>query len=242
VYCLLLAVSPVVLQAGHDFIDEGGTRMSVTVEVKNYTKTIKGQTVLSNVTLQLESGVCYGLYGHNGCGKSMLMRAIAGLICPTEGCVTAFGKDLNNSNSFPDSLGLIIENVGFWPYFTGLENLKLLASIKGEIGEPEIRDAITRVGLDPDDRRVYHKYSLGMKQRLAIAQAIMEKPNLILLDEPTNALDEDGVSLIRKVVQEEAERGATILIASHNREDLTTLCSQFFKMNAGKLQIVEGVA
>lgn len=215
--------------------------MSVTVDLQNYTKIIKGNAVLSKINLQLESGTCYGVYGHNGCGKTMLMRAIAGLISPTEGTLTVFGKRLDSNHSFPDSLGLIIENVGFWPYFTGIENLKVLAAIQNKINEADIRKAIQRVGLNPDDKRTYHKYSLGMKQRLAIAQAIMEKPNLILLDEPTNALDEDGVSLIHQIIREETKRGATILIASHNKEDLTNLCSHFFKMNNGMIKEVEGV-
>ena len=133
-------------------------------------------------------------------------------------------------------MGLVIETVGFWPYNTGFENLETLASIKNKITKADIRLTLTRVGLDPDDRKKYGKYSLGMKQRLAIAQAIMEKPRLILLDEPTNAIDGEGVERIRNVIKEEKERGATVLIASHNKEDLTTLCSRFFKMSGGRLE------
>lgn len=210
------------------------------VEISNMSKIIKGKNILSHINLSLDSGEGYGLYGHNGSGKSMLLRAIAGLIHPTEGTVTVFGKKIGEDISFPESLGLIIESVGFWPYYTGFENLKTLASIKNTISDVDIKLAIERVGLDPDDKRTYSKYSLGMKQRLGIAQAIMEKPGLILLDEPTNALDEDGVELVRAVVREEIDRGATVLIASHNKEDLSLLCSKFFKMNDGVLKETEG--
>lgn len=210
------------------------------VEIYNLSKVIKGKTILSNINLSLEQGIGYGLYGHNGSGKSMLLRAIAGLIHPTQGTVTVFGKTLGKDISFPESLGLIIESVGFWPYYTGFENLKTLASIKNQISDQEIKQSITRVGLDPADKRAYDKYSLGMKQRLGVAQAIMEKPNLILLDEPTNALDENGVELIRTVVRDEIARGATVLIASHNKEDLSLLCSKFYKMNDGVLTETEG--
>ena len=165
----------------------------------------------------------------------MLFRAIAGLIRPTEGTVTVFGKKIGEEVSFPESMGLVIESVGFWPYYTGFENLKTLASIQHKISDDEVKQAIRRVGLDPDDKRTYRKYSLGMKQRLGIAQAVMEKPDLLLLDEPTNALDEDGIAQIRKLIQEEQERGATVLIASHNKEDLALLCGKFYQMNDGEL-------
>ena len=210
------------------------------VEIYNLSKVIKGKTILSNINLSLEQGIGYGLYGHNGSGKSMLLRAIAGLIHPTQGTVTVFGKTLGKDISFPERLGLIIESVGFWPYYTGFENLKTLASIKNQISDQEIKQSMTRVGLDPADKRAYDKYSLGMKQQLGVAQAIMEKPNLILLDEPTNALDENGVELIRTVVRDEIARGATVLIASHNKEDLSLLCSKFYKMNDGVLTETEG--
>lgn len=215
--------------------------MSV-VEIEHLTKKLKGKVILSDISLSLEEGAAYGFYGHNGSGKSMLFRAISGLIRPTEGTVTVFGRRIGENGSFPESIGLMIESVGFWPYYTGFENLKTLASIKHVISDAEIRRAIERVGLDPDDRRTYGKYSLGMKQRLGIAQAVMEKPNLLLLDEPTNALDENGVELARTIVQEEVQRGACVLIASHNREDLSLLCSRFFKMNDGRLtETTEGM-
>lgn len=208
------------------------------IEIKNYTKVLKGRRVLSNISLDLEEKGIYGFFGHNGSGKSMLFRAISGLIRPTDGEVSVFGKKVGAEISFPESMGLIIESVGFWPYYTGFQNLETLASIKKQIGPDTIRKTLSRVGLDPEDKRVYGKYSLGMKQRLGIAQAIMESPRLILLDEPTNAIDEDGVVLIRNLIKEENRRGATILIASHNMDDLTQLCGRFFKMNDGVIREV----
>lgn len=205
------------------------------VEIKNYTKELKGKTILSDINLKLEVGSANGFYGRNGSGKSMLFRAVAGLIHPTEGTVKVFGRKIGEDVSFPESMGLVIESVGFWPYYTGFENLKILASIKNTISDEEIRRAIERVGLEPDDKRTYAKYSLGMKQRLGIAQAVMEKPDLILLDEPTNALDENGVKQVRTIIDEETKRGACVLIASHNKEDLSLLCSRFFKMDNGSL-------
>ena len=209
------------------------------VEVRDYTKVLKKREILKHINLQLEEGGIYGLYGHNGSGKSMLMRAIAGLMLPTSGSVFVFGKEVGRDVTFPPDMGLIIENVGFWPYYTGFENLKMLASIRNEITENDIRETLTRVGLDPDDTRTYKKYSLGMKQRLAIAQAVMERPKLIILDEPTNALDKKGVQLVWNLIREERERGATILIASHNQEDLQQMCSDFFEMYEGRLEIGE---
>jgi ABC-2 type transport system ATP-binding protein len=203
--------------------------------VKEVSKTVKGRVVLDKVTLELEQGGVYGFYGVNGSGKTMLFRAIAGLIKIDEGEISVFGEQIGKDSSFPHSLGLIIESVGLWDEYTGLVNLKMLASIKNEIGEDDIRSAIKRVGLDPDDKRTYKKYSLGMKQRIAIAQAIMERPELIILDEPTNALDEDGKQLIHDIIIEEKKRGATVLIASHDHEELASLSDRQFKMYEGKL-------
>lgn len=210
--------------------------MRKTIDIEHLTKKIKDKTVLSDINVTMEQGSIHGLYGHNGSGKTMLLRAISGLIRPTGGSVSVFGQVIGKDTSFPDSMGLIIENVGFWPYYTGMENLRVLTAIKKQIGEKEIRGAILRVGLDPDDKRPYRKYSLGMKQRLGIAQAVMEQPELILLDEPTNALDDDGIKLVHTILREEKERGATILLASHNKDDLRLLCDRQFHMNGGRLQ------
>ncbi|WKV07517.1 ATP-binding cassette domain-containing protein [Thermoanaerobacterium sp. CMT5567-10] len=205
------------------------------IEIRHLTKTIGGRHILRDVNLEIESGKIYGFHGRNGSGKTMLFRAICGLIKPTEGEVIVFGKRIGKDVSFPESLGLIIENVGFWNQWTGFQNLKFLASIKNIIDDEEIKNAIKRVGLDPDDIRPYKKYSLGMKQRLGIAQVIMERPQLIVLDEPTNALDEDGVNIVRKILLEEKERGATVLIASHIKEDIDILCDYKYKVDDGKI-------
>ena len=208
-----------------------------TVILENVTKVLKGRTVLSDVSFSLEAGQAYGFYGPNGSGKSMLFRAVAGLIHPTSGKVTVFGREIGKDVSFPENMGLIIESVGFWPYYTGYENLKMLASIRNQISDEEIKEAIREVGLDPADKRTYGKYSLGMKQRLGIAQAIMEKPNLLLLDEPTNALDEGGVELFNRIIRGEIERKVTVLISSHNKEELESLCGCIFRMNNGKISV-----
>lgn len=206
------------------------------IVLQNATKILKGRVVLDHVSLELERGGIFGFSGPNGSGKTMLFRAVCGLIHLTSGEISVFGEKIDEDISFPRSLGVIIENVGFWGEYTGFRNLKMLASIRHQINDGGIKDAIRRVGLDPEEKRTYKKYSLGMKQRLAIAQAIMEKPELLVLDEPTNALDEDGVALIRKVLKEEQQRGATILIASHNREDIESLCNRHFTMAEGRLK------
>jgi ABC-2 type transport system ATP-binding protein len=212
------------------------------VEIKNLTKVIKGRIILDDINLEIENNKIYGFFGRNGSGKTMLFRAICGLIKPTSGEVRVFGKKIGYDVSFPESLGLIIENVGFWEQWTAFQNLKFLASIKNIISDEDIIASLKRVGLDPNDKRPYKKYSLGMKQRVGIAQAIMEKPKLLVLDEPTNSLDEEGVKLIRKILLEEKSRGATILIASHIKEDIDMLADERYKVDAGRVFKAEGVA
>lgn len=205
------------------------------IQFSHYTKILKGMEVLSDICLDLEEGGIYGFFGHNGSGKTMLLRAAAGLIVPTKGSVSVFGKTLDDTYVFPEDMGLIIENVGFWPEYTGMKNLQILASIRKKIGDEEIKTAISRAGLNPDDKRTYKKYSLGMKQRLGLAQAIMEKPRLLLLDEPTNGLDDEGIELFNQIIREEHERGATILIASHIKEELKMLCGKTYRIAEGRL-------
>ncbi|WP_129595702.1 ATP-binding cassette domain-containing protein [Anaerophilus nitritogenes] len=205
------------------------------ITITNLEKKIKGKEILKDINLSLEKGGIYGFFGRNGSGKTMLFRAISGLIKPSSGEIKIDNKVLHKDICFPESVGVILETPGFWDYYTGFENLKILASIKNKISDTDIKNSITRVGLDCSDKRIYKKYSLGMKQRLAIAQAIMEKPTLLVLDEPTNALDEEGVQLVRNILLEEKKRGATILLASHNKEDIDILCDFKFKIDDGKL-------
>lgn len=210
------------------------------IELNNVSKIIKKNKVLDNINLKIENNKIYGFLGSNGSGKTMLFRAICGLIRPTTGEIKINNKILHKDMGIPESLGVIIETVGFWDNLTGFENLKLLSKIKNKINDSEIKSAITRVGLNSEDIRTYKKYSLGMKQRLAVAQAIMEKPKLLVLDEPTNALDEDGVELIRNIILQEKERGATVLIASHNKDDINLLSDKKFRVKDGRLTAMEG--
>jgi ABC-2 type transport system ATP-binding protein len=205
------------------------------IKLDNIEKSIKGNQVLNQVSFEFESGKIYGIYGRNGSGKTMLMRMILGLIHSDYGSVTIDGKIIGKDIDFPESVGAMIENPGFFPYATGYENLKMLADIKGKIDENDIREAIQKVGLDDQEKRVVAKYSMGMKQRLAIAQAIMEKPDLLVLDEPTNALDQEGVDVFRKIIQSEAKRGTLIIISSHNKEDIDILSDIKIRMESGKI-------
>lgn len=206
------------------------------VEVKGLTKCFKDDSVLKNINVSMNSKTIYGIVGKNGSGKTMLFRCLAGLVRPTAGEIVYDGKILHRDISAPPNMGIVIENMGLYPEYTGFSNLKYLASIRKLISEQEILDAIARVGLDPYDKRTIKKYSLGMRQRIILAQAIMEKPNILLLDEPTNGLDEKGVELIRNILREEAERGALIMIASHNKEDILYLCDKVFYMSDGRLE------
>lgn len=201
----------------------------------NINKTIRGRVIISNVSLCLQSGNVYGFVGKNGSGKTMLFRALSGLMRIDSGSIVWEEKTLHKDFSVLPSLGIIIENAGLYPNFTGIQNLTYLANLTKRVGQEEIIHAITRVGLDPYDKRLYGKYSLGMKQRLAIAQAIMEKPDVIMLDEPTNALDETGVEEIRKIILEEKERGALILLASHNKADIQVLADEWYRVENGQV-------
>lgn len=201
----------------------------------NINKTIRGRVIISNVSLCLQSGNVYGFVGKNGSGKTMLFRALSGLMRIDSGSIVWEEKTLHKDFSVLPSLGIIIENAGLYPNFTGIQNLTYLANLTKRVGQEEIIHAITRVGLDPYDKRLYGKYSLGMKQRLAIAQAIMEKPDVIMLDEPTNALDETGVEEIRKIILEEKARGALILLASHNKADIQVLADEWYRVENGQV-------
>ena len=209
------------------------------LQVKNINKKIKNTPILTDINLNLEPGVVYGFVGRNGSGKTMLFRALSGLMKIDSGEIMYQNEVLHKDFPILPNLGITIENAGLYPEFTGFKNLQLLAKLKKKIGNEEIKEAIKRVGLDPNDKRTYKKYSLGMKQRIVLAQAIMERPDIIMLDEPTNSLDESGVSLIRQVITEEKQRGAMILLASHNKEDINLLADQVFYLDKGLL--VSGV-
>ena len=196
------------------------------VVLKNVCKDIKGARVLDNVNLELESGRVYGFKGKNGSGKTMLMRAISGL-----------GKDF----SFPPSIGILIENPSFVQEYTGLKNLEMLACIKNNTGIEDIRHVMEQVGLDPDDKRTYRKYSLGMKQKLGIAAAYMENPDIIILDEPINALDEAGAKQVHEILEEQKKRGALIIIACHDKEELEMLSDEIIEIYEGRIVAQEKV-
>lgn len=203
------------------------------VEIKNYCKSIKSRPILNNVSYNFEYGKIYGIYGHNGSGKTMLLRAIAGLLVPDSGSVVIDGKVLHKDMSFPPSIGFVIENMNLLPQYNAFDNLKILGKIKKTATDEDITTALERVGLKSDLK--VKKFSLGMKQRLNIAQAVFEKQKIILLDEPTNALDNDGVQLIYKLLKEEKERGALVVITTHHKEDLEEVCDVVLKMTEGEL-------
>ena len=208
------------------------------IKLTNVSKTIKGARVLDNINLELTSGKVYGLKGKNGSGKTMLMRAICGLI-RTEGTIEIDGKILGKDMSFPESIGVLIENPAFINNYTGFKNLKVLASIQNRIGDEDIKKALRQVQLDPDDKRTYRKYSLGMKQKLGIAAAFMENPDIIILDEPINALDEAAAKQIHEILDEQKKRGALIIIACHDKEELEMLSDEIVEIYEGKIVGIE---
>ena len=207
----------------------------MSVEIKELNKSIRGIDILKDITMSFPSGYVTGLSGVNGSGKTMLMRAVAGLIRPNSGTIDIDGKRLWRDISFPPSVGVLIENPAFLNDRTGLENLRILASIKDLLQEDDLRHVIKEVGLDPDDKRKFRKYSLGMKQRLGIAAAVMERPDLLLLDEPTNALDSDGVAMFKRIIARERERGATCVISCHDASILRELSDQIYYLAEGHI-------
>lgn len=204
------------------------------LEIKNYSKTIKGNEVLKNINLTLDSGYVYSFYGRNGCGKSMLFKAICGFIYPTKGMIIIDGKQLHKDMDVPKNVGALIENAGFIPHLTGYENLKLLADINHKISDDIIYDYLNLMHLN--NHKVYKQYSLGMKQRLAIAQAMMENPKLIILDEPMNALDQEHVDIVKELILQKKNAGDLILLASHNKDDLKDLSDFIYEMENGEIK------
>lgn len=205
------------------------------LELNEINKNIHRKQILVDINCKMEGGKVYGLKGKNGCGKTMLMRVISGLIKPTSGKVDINGKELWKNMTFPESIGVLIENPSFIDRYTGYQNLKLLADIKGIIGKKEIYEAISKVGLEPEDKRKFRKYSLGMKQKLGIACAFMEHPDIVILDEPINAIDQSGVELVRNVLDELKSEGKIIIIACHDTEEMEILADEIFEMENGTI-------
>ena len=208
------------------------------IKVENVSLKIKKDMILRDINVEFDDGKIHGIIGRNGSGKTMLMKCICGFIRPTEGEITVAGMRIGVDCDFPESVGVIIETPEFIPYYTGFKNLKLLADIRHKITDEDIRKSIELVGLDPKLKKSVKKYSLGMRQRLGLAQAIMENPDLLILDEPMNGLDKDGVGEMRKYLLDLKAQGKTILIASHSAEDIDVLCDSVVEMDKGKMERV----
>lgn len=210
----------------------------IAISVQNVSKDFGAERVLNSVSRDFEKGKIHGIVGNNGSGKTVLMKCICGFLIPTEGTVTVNSKRVGRDVDFPPDLGLIIETPGFLPNLSGAKNLEILASLNKKIGLAEIADSIRRVGLDPLMKKPVGKYSLGMRQRLGIAQAIMEDPALLILDEPLNGLDKHGVREMRDLIKGLKADGKTILLASHNQGDIDELCDTVCEMDAGVMTII----
>lgn len=206
------------------------------LEIEGVSKRIGADDVLTNINLSMDKGKIYGFQGKNGCGKSMLMRVICGLILPTNGTIKIDGKELGKDISFPESVGMFIEKPGFLDSYTGFQNLKMLADIKGNIDGNEIKKILKKIGLEDVMHKKYKKYSLGMKQKLGIVAAIMEKPDLVILDEPANALDEKSEEKMWEIVKEEKDRGACVILSCHTAGMLETICDEIYVMDMGNIK------
>jgi ABC-2 type transport system ATP-binding protein len=208
------------------------------ISVNNLSKKFGEDTVLHSVCRDFEQGKIHGIVGNNGSGKTVLMKCICGFYTPTSGSVFVNGEQVGKDVDFPDDLGIIIETPGFLPNLTGLKNLQILASLKRNACNYTIREIIKLVGLDPDMKKSVSKYSLGMRQRLGIAQAIMEDPSTLILDEPFNGLDKYSAAEIRGLIKRLREFGKTIILASHNQQDIDELCDTVCEMDAGVMMMV----
>ncbi len=204
------------------------------IEIKNVTKKINGNLILDNITLNLDRGKVYGIKGKNGSGKTMLFRAICGFI-KTEGSVMVNGKSIGKDGSYPDNIGVLLENPGFLPNYSGFKNLKYLAEINKKINDEDIINILKEVGLDPHEKKSFRKYSLGMKQKLGIAQAVMENPDVVILDEPTNALDEESVKKINSMIRKLKNDNKLVFISNHNRDELEMICDEIYSIENGKI-------
>ena len=210
----------------------------IVIKVEQVSKFFGEDQVLKEVSVQLEKGKAYGIIGNNGSGKTVLFKCICGFMKPDKGIIEVEQKRIGVDIDFPENIGIIIETPGFLPYNTGFRNLQILASLRGIIQKADIIKTLEKVGLDPRMKKPVGKYSLGMRQRLGIAQAIMEDPQILILDEPFNGLDKHGVEDIRKIIIELKKQGKTIVLASHNSEDIRILCDTVFEMDAGVIKEV----
>ena len=209
--------------------------MTDVIVIDKLTKSFKGKTVLEDVNMRLQEGGIYGIVGDNGSGKTVLLKLICGFMKPDSGTVTVNGKVIGKDADFPENTGIIIEAPGFLPNYSGMKNLEYLASIRGKIGKEQIESAMKTVGLDPSSKLRVGKYSLGMKQRLGIAAAVMENPDIVILDEPINALDESGAKQVRTILKEQKERGAVCIIACHDSEELNFLSDEIIEIAEGRI-------
>lgn len=210
------------------------------IEVQNVSLKVKAATILENINFQCEQGQICGIIGRNGSGKTMLMKCICGFVHPTAGTIRVSEKVIGKDTDFIPDAGIIIETPGFIPNYSGYKNLHILASIQNKIGKKEIREAMEKVGLDPDRKRSVKKYSLGMRQRLGLAQAIMEDPSVLILDEPFNGLDKEGVQDMRKYLLKLKDEGKAIVVCSHSSEDIQVLCDKVYEMEHGRMTVLSG--
>ena len=213
--------------------------MESIIKVDKIIKKFGSDIALSNVSIEFERGKIYGIIGRNGAGKTVLFKTMIGFLKPTSGRVIVDGKEIGKDTDFADNIGIIIETPGFLSSYSGYKNLEYLASIKNMIGGKEIKESMERVGLDPNSKKKVGKYSLGMRQRLGIAQAIMENPDILILDEPMNGLDNQGVEDVREILLNLKDEGKSIILASHNKEDIEVLCDEVYEMDHGKLMASE---
>ncbi len=207
------------------------------IVVENVSKKFGDNLVLDNVCVNFEKGKIHGIIGRNGSGKTMLMKCICGFVPVTSGTITVAGKKVGKDVDVPHNMGIIIETPGFLNSYSGYNNLKFLAGINKKIGKDRIMEVMELVKLDPHNKKHVGKYSLGMRQRLGLAQALMEKPDILILDEPMNGLDQSGVNEMRGIFSSLAKEGTTIIMANHNAEDIEILCDTVCEMELGKLQI-----
>lgn len=209
------------------------------ISIQNLKKSFGQEEILRGINCDFEKGRTYGIVGFNGSGKTVLFKCICGFLAPTSGKVYVDGKEIGKDTDFPESLGIIIENPGFLQNLSGFKNLKLLASLKRKISDEDIKESIRMVGLDPDLRKSVSKYSLGMRQRLGIAQAMMEDPGILILDEPFNGLDKKGVKEIHQLILSWKALKKTVILTSHNAIDIDVLADEVWEMDAGNLERIK---